>query len=112
MDPQDRLWFAEHGANKVGMFDTKTGRFQEWAMQTPFFNPYDVILDKNEEAWAGGMASDRVARVNTKTGETIEYLLPRSTNIRRVYVDNSTNPVTFWVGGTDEAIIVKVEPLE
>jgi len=26
------------------------------------------------------------------------YLLPRSTNIRRVFVDNSTTPVTFWVG--------------
>ena len=111
MDSQDRLWFAEHGANKVAMFDTKTGRFQEWTMPTPFFNPYDAILDKNEQLWTGGMASDRVARLNPKTGEFIEYLLPRSTNIRRVYVDNS-NPVNFWVGGTDEAIIVKVEPLE
>ena len=30
--------------------------------------------------------------------ENHEYLLPRSTNIRRVFVDNTTTPVTFWVG--------------
>jgi hypothetical protein len=28
----------------------------------------------------------------------VEYLLPKTTNIRRVFVDNSTSPVTFWVG--------------
>ena len=112
MDSQDRLWFAEHGANKVAMFDTKTGRFQEWAMPTPFSNPYDVILDKNDEVWVGGMTSDRISRLNPKTGEFIEYLLPRATNVRRVYVDNSSNPVSFWVGNNNEASIVKVEPLE
>jgi hypothetical protein len=58
------------------------------------------------------MLSDQVTRLNTKTGEAINYLLPRTTNIRRVYVDNSTTPVTFWVGSNHGASIVKLEPLE
>jgi hypothetical protein len=58
------------------------------------------------------MLSDQVTRLNTKTGEAINYLLPRTTNIRRVYVDNSTMPVTFWVGSNHGASIVKLEPLE
>jgi hypothetical protein len=58
------------------------------------------------------MFSDRVVRVNTTTGEAVEYLLPRSTNMRRVFVDNSTTPVTFWVGNNHGASIVKVEPQE
>ena len=74
--------------------------------------PYDVQLDKNEEAWTGSMLSDQVTRLNTKTGETVQYLLPRSTNIRRVFVDNSTTPVTFWVGSNHGASIVKLEPLD
>ena len=74
--------------------------------------PYDVQLDKNEEAWTGSMLHDQVTRLNTKTGETVQYLLPRSTNIRRVFVDNSTTPVTFWVGSNHGASIVKLEPLE
>jgi hypothetical protein len=58
------------------------------------------------------MFSDRVVRVNTNTGQATEYLLPRSTNIRRVFVDNTTNPVTFWTGSNHGASIVKIEPLE
>ena len=51
-------------------------------------------------------------RLNTKTGQFTEYLLPRDTNIRRVFVDNSTTPVTFWVGNNHGRSIVKVEPQE
>ena len=57
------------------------------------------------------MLSDRITRLNPVTGETINYLLPRA-NIRRVFVDNSTTPVTFWAGNNHGASIVKVEPLE
>jgi hypothetical protein len=38
--------------------------------------------------------------------------MPRETNMRRAFVDNSTNPVTFWVGNTHGAAILRVEPLE
>ena len=112
MDSRDRLWFAEHGGNKIAMFDTNTERFQEWPVQSPFSNPYDAVLDKNAEVWEGGMTSDRIVRLNPKTGVTTEYLLPHSTNVRRVDVDNSTTPVTFWTGNNDAASIVKVEPLD
>ena len=81
-------------------------------MPGPWTNPYDAILDKDGNAWAGGMTDDHIVRVNTKTGEATEYLLPRSTNVRRVDVDNSTNPSTFWVGNNLGASIIKVEPLE
>jgi virginiamycin B lyase len=70
------------------------------------------VLDKNGEAWTGSMTSDRVVRLNPKTGQMTEYPLPRSTNIRRVFVDNSTTPVTFWVGNNNSASVVKVEPLD
>jgi virginiamycin B lyase len=112
MDEQDRLWFAEFRANKIGMFDTRTETFQEWAVPTPWTNVYDAILDKAGYAWAGGMNNDRVVRVNTRTGEIVEYLLPRATNIRRVNVDNRTSPPTFWVGNNLGATLVKLEPLE
>jgi virginiamycin B lyase len=38
--------------------------------------------------------------------------LPRYTNIRRVFVDNSTTPPTFWIGNNHGAAIIKVEPLD
>jgi len=112
MDAQDRLWFGEYHADRIGMFDTKTGQFREWQVTPKWSAPYDVTVDKNGEAWTGSMLSDRVTRLNPATGEEISYLLPRSTNIRRVFVDNSTTPVTFWAGNNHGASIVKVEPLE
>jgi virginiamycin B lyase len=112
MDAQDRLWFGEYRGDRIGMFDTKTKEFKEWKLSTRWAAPYDVVLDKNEYAWTGSMVTDQVTRLNTKTGEMVDYLLPRSTNIRRVFVDNSTAPVSFWVGSNDGASIVKVEPLD
>jgi virginiamycin B lyase len=53
-----------------------------------------------------------VLRFDPQSGRGIEYLLPRPTNIRRVFVDNSTNPVTFWAGNDHSAEIVRVEPLD
>ncbi|MGA8318293.1 MAG: carboxypeptidase regulatory-like domain-containing protein [Bradyrhizobium sp.] len=112
MDAQDRLWFGEYRGDRIGMFDTKKEEFREWPIPPKWSSPYDVVVDKNGEAWTGSMLSDQVTRLNPATGETINYLLPRSTNIRRVFVDNSTTPVSFWTGNNHGASIVKVEPLE
>jgi streptogramin lyase len=112
MDAQDRLWFAEFRGNKIAMFDTRTEKFQEWSVTTPWTNVYDAILDNAGYAWAGGMNNDHVVRVNTNTGETVEYLLPKATNIRRVNVDNSTSRPSFWVGNNLGASLIRVEALD
>ena len=113
MDSQGRLWFTQYGVNQVAMFDPKTEQFREWELPTPNTRPYDVTLDKNGHAWTGGYFSDRIVRLNTGTGEFTEYLLPTvHTNIRRVFVDNSATPATFWVGNNHGAEVIKLEPLE
>jgi streptogramin lyase len=112
MDAQDRLWFALYRDDRIGMLDTRSGEFKIWQAPTRWASPYDVALDKNGEAWSGSMLTDQVQRLDPKTGAFVEYLLPRKTNIRRVHVDNSTTPVTFWVGSNHGASIVKMEPLD
>lgn len=112
MDDNGRLWFTEFAANKIGLFDTVNESFKEWAVPTPYTYPYDVFIDKNAELWSGGMSSDRVLRFDPRSGQSVEYLLPRSTNIRRVFVDNSTDPVTFWAGNNHGAEILRLEPLD
>jgi streptogramin lyase len=112
MDRQDRLWLGEFGGNRIGMFDTKTAKFQEWEAPTPYSAPYDAVLDKDGYVWTGGEFSDRVVRLNTKTNEMVEYMLPRSTMIQRVDVDNTTSPASLIVGNINEHAIVRVEPLD
>jgi len=50
----------------------------------------------------------------TSSGEELqsEYMLPRPTNIRRVFVDDSKNPGTLWIGSNHGGSIVKIEPLD
>ena len=111
-DGQGRIWFAEYAANKVAMFDPVKETFKEWDVPTPFTYPYDVFLDKNDDLWAGSMSNDRILRLTPATGKAVEYLLPRQTNVRRVWVDNATTPVNFWVGSNHGASIVRLTPLE
>jgi hypothetical protein len=56
------------------------------------------------------MLTDRVSRLDTATGE-VDYLLPRTTNIRRVFVDDAGARPVLWVGSNHGSTIVKVEPL-
>src|SRR2546425_1037455 len=105
-----KVWTNNNGFAAVHRLDLASGKFETWE---PFregvakgrnHNIYDVIADS--------MLNDRVLRLDTKTGAFTEYLLPRSTNIRRVFVDSSTTPVAFWVGSNHGASIVKLEPLD
>ena len=108
----NKLWFAEFAANKIAMFDPLKGTFREWDAPTPHTYPYDVFLDRNRELWSGGMASDRVLRLDPASGRSVEYLLPRPTNVRRVFVDNTTTPPTLWAGSNHGASIIRLEPME
>jgi streptogramin lyase len=105
------VWFAEFGANRLGSYDTKAdnGHVTEYVMPTPWDSPYDAVADKNGNVWTGSMVTDRVSRLDPATGHVIEYQLPTSTNIRRVWIDNSTNPVTFWTGSNHYADILRIE---
>ncbi len=113
VDAHDRVWYAGFGASVIGMFDPRTEQFQEWRPPTPRTKPYDVAVDKNGDVWTGSMFTDRVVRLIPETAEFIEYLLPRKgVNIRRVFVDDSTTPVTFWIGSNHGASLIALQALE
>ena len=112
IDDQDRVLFTEYRTNKVALFATKTEKFTEYALPTAYTNPYRAAIDKNGEIWTTTMATDRVGRLDPKTGKDVEYLMPKDTNMRSLYLDNSTPQVTFWTGSNHDAALVKVEPLD
>jgi streptogramin lyase len=113
VDEQNRLWFAEYGGDAIGMFDPKTATIKEWKLPTKWSMPYDVVPTKDSsEVWTGSMLNDLVARLDVKTGQVTEYLLPRTTNIRRVFVEETGPRPVLWVGSNHGASIVKVEPLD
>jgi len=113
LDDQGRLWFAEYAANSIGMFDPATERMKEYRLPNAWGNPYDVAPTKSGDVvWTGSMSNDYVSRLDTKTEEITEYLLPRMSNIRRVFVDETSGRPVLWIGNNLGASIVKVEPTE
>jgi len=111
IDDQDRIVVTEYRGNKVAVFDTRTETFTEYPLP-PYTFPYRANFDKNGAIWASTMATDRVVHMDPKTGATEQYLMPSETNMRTLYVDNSTTPVSFWVGSNHAHALVKVEPLD
>jgi virginiamycin B lyase len=112
MDAHDRLWFAEWRGNKFAEFDTRSHQFKEWPIPVPYFAPYQVVRDKHGDLWAGGMSSDRIARLNPTTGKITVYLLPGSTNIRHMFVDDSGPRPVLWIGSNHGGNIIRMEPLD
>jgi virginiamycin B lyase len=111
IDSQDRLWWAEFFGNGLAMYDPKDQKITEWKIPTSFVNPYDAQFDDKTYLWGGGMASDLVERLNTKTGEFTEYLLPHETNIRHVDVDEAGNLSSLWTEDQHNGKIIHIEPL-
>ena len=83
IDDQDRILVTEYRGNKVALFDPKTEKFTEYSLPRYTF-PYRAQFDKNGEIWASTMSTDRVVRIDPKTGETAQYLMPSDTNMRTV----------------------------
>jgi streptogramin lyase len=111
VDDQNRLWFGEYGGNAIGMFDPVTQAIREWKLPMPWNNPYDVAYARGE-AWTGSMSNDHVTRLFPATGEFVQYLLPRPTNIRRVFLDDRSARPVLWIGSNHGASVIKVEPLD
>jgi virginiamycin B lyase len=112
-DDTGRLWFAEYAGNAIGMFDPETERMKEYKLSVPWSNPYDVVPSKGgAEVWTGSMSNDHVTRLDTKTEEITDYLLPRTTNIRRVFVEETGPRPVLWIGNNHGAAIIKVEPTD
>jgi streptogramin lyase len=112
VDEQNRMWFSEYGASAIAMFDPKTDKIREWVTPTKWDNPYDVVPAKNGEVWTGSMHTDLVTRLDPKTDTMVQYLLPRNTNLRRVFVEETGPRPVLWVGSNLGASIVRVEPTD
>ena len=111
IDSQDRLWCGEFTGNGLAMFDPKTEKITEWKAPTEWTRPYDAQFDDKMYAWTAGMDNDFALRLNSQTGEIIEYLLPHETNVRHVEVQKSGALSSLWLGDQHGGTLIRVEPL-
>ena len=54
---------------------------------------------------------DLILRLNPKTGQFVQYMLPTlDANIRHIDVENSSNSIAVWVAEVHQGKIAKIEP--
>jgi streptogramin lyase len=112
MDSQDRYWFAEYNADKIAMFDTRTEMLQEWPLRQ-YFTPYAATVpDKAGYVWAPSNMSDRLARLDPKTGAVIEYLMPTELDTKKITFDPTAKGITLLMANMRSARILRVELLD
>ena len=112
MDLQDRLWFAEYTGDNIAMLDTKTGTFKEWPTGR-WTGPYTVSApNKAGHVFSSSGASDRVFRLDPKTGEVIGYLMPTQNFDSKQVVIDPVGGKAALMANTRNAQIVRVEPLD
>ena len=108
-DYEGNIW---SGARKLTKYDPKTNVVTQYDPPTPYFYAYSTNVDKNGEIWSGEQSAGRVFRFNPKTAQWIEYVLPTPWSFDfNSWIDNSTDPPTFWFGD-QQGHIVRIQPLE
>jgi len=113
MDSQDRFWFGEYTADKIGMLDGKTNKITEYDTGIKWSGPYTATIpDAKGRVYSPSSATDRVFQLDPKTGEMVAFLMPtRDFDSKQVTVDPVSKKVV-WLANTRNARLVKIEPLD
>ena len=111
IDDQDRILLTEYRGNKLALFDTKTEKVTEWPLP-----PLHLSLScgRRQERRTVDRRDAHRPRGAARSQDRRDRRIPAAdeTNMRTVFIDNSTTPVTFWTGSNHGAALVKVEPLD
>ena len=105
IDAQGRLWTTLYWAGRIARFDPETREVKEYPVipggrpfTPPFPSPYSLAVDdKNEIVWTNDFNTNRVFRLDMKTGESTEFLMPSPYEIRDLTVDEAAERPTVWI---------------
>lgn len=78
--PDDKIWFTEVSAGKVGRLDPATGTFREFPLPTPDSQPQGIVLGADGALWGTEAGGNRVFRM-TADGRATEFRIPTPKSI-------------------------------
>jgi virginiamycin B lyase len=96
------------------MFDTRTEQMHEFLLPRTCTTPYTASApDRNGYVYAApSNMTERLMRLDPKTGQVIEYQMPTDFDTKKIVYDPSTDRTTLWMANTRNARLVRVGPLE
>ena len=108
-DDQNRFWFGEFYADKIGVIDLNTDAVKEYDTHFKYLSPYYARPDQNGNVWVSSTGSDRLLRLDPKTGTIVQYLMPVPYDARKVVVDTTSKTITVWLPNKNAAQLIRVE---
>ena len=110
-DPNaDVVWVGLYCSDKIARIDTQTHQVTQIPMPYKYSRPYGMMVDRDHNVWINMLNTDMIAKYNPATQKFTQYQLPtRGTDIRQIALDNSTTPVTVYVGYTRENKVTRLQ---
>ena len=68
--------------------------------------------DRKGRVYLSSNMEERVSRLDSKTGEIIEYVVPTYFDSKKILHDPTTNRVTVWFNNKRTARLLRLEPLD
>lgn len=108
----DKFYFGEYLADKVGVFDIPSGKYQRFDVPK-YSTPYAAsVADKKGRFYAPSNGMERFFQVDPKTGEIVQYQMPTEFDSKKLSVDNSGPRPVIWMTNKRTARVTRVEPLD
>lgn len=71
-----RLWFPLILANKVGVYDPRSGSYRDFDMSTDISMPVALDIDSAGDVWVAQFRGNRLSRVTVDTGQVTDFEIP------------------------------------
>ena len=111
-DEENRFWFSEFYADRIGVMDLNTNTFTEYPLAPEFISPYYARPDGRGYVWSSSTGSDRLLRLDPDTGAFDTFLMPVYYDARKVVVDESASHTVVWLPNKNSAELIRVELLD
>ena len=92
--------------------DLKDNSFIEYDLEPAYISPYYARPDNQGFVWSSSLGSDRLLRLDTKTGHVVSYLMPVYYDARKVVVDERAEHTTVWLPNKNTGELIRVELLD
>jgi virginiamycin B lyase len=105
-DSQDRVWFSEWNAGKLGLYDPFTNTWKEWQLPGNNPQPYAVFVDDKDMIWLSDFGSNALVRFDTSQQKFEVFSLPSpEANVRQLL--GRSGEVWGAESGTDKLVVIR-----
>lgn len=79
IDSTGKVWFTDRITHTIGRFDPDSRRFKRFKPPTKLSAPYGMITAPDGSIWFAESKAGRLARLDPKTGDIVEHVIPNAT---------------------------------